>query len=519
MKVHLMFPDTDFSASRVRPSTEPLPESARDLARDLDLSTIWAAMADGNPHLWEVARSATLSLATEPQTVRFRQEVLSDFRTHPEAARQLYELACDAIKGQKRVHDTLRRTPASTLRRSIEALELLLDHLRRLRAFADAYEGRIASEGVMGLIATLLEELDDQWFTEVTAHLARLRFKDGVWMSAQLGAGNRGTAYVLRMPRDVQTSDRNGARKGWKRQVGAHAPRAFSFEVHPRDEAGREALARFEDRGLNLVANALAQSTDHILDFFAQLRTEVAFYLGCLNLERRLGSIGAPLCTPEPIGVGTVAMLSAEGVYDPALVLRTGALAVGNDVDADGRKLVMITGANSGGKSTFLRAIGLAQLMMQCGMQASATRYRASLCDALFTHFTRGEVPSMARGRFDEELSRMRAIAERLTPRSMVLFNESFAGTAVREGSEVAREIVQALLEAGVRVLFVTHLYDLAESLFMETAGPALFLRAERRDDGERTFKVLEGAPLSTSFAPDLYERIGGFRPLRSANE
>jgi hypothetical protein len=53
----------------------------------------------------------------------------------------------------------------------------------------------------------------------------------------------------------------------------------------------------------------------------------------------------------------------------------------------------------------------------------------------------------------------------------------------------------------------------------METAGPALFLRAERRGDGERTFKVLEGAPLSTSFAPDLYERIGGFRPLRSANE
>jgi hypothetical protein len=519
MKVHLMFPNADFSVSGVRPSTEPLPASARDLSRDLDLSTIWAAMADGDPHLWEVARSATLSLATEPQTVRFRQEVLSDFRTHPEAARQLYELACDAMKGQKGIHRTLRRTPASTLRRGTEALELLLGYLRRLRAFADAYEGRFASEGVTGLVATLQEELDDQWFTEVAGHLVRLRFKNGVWLSAQLGAGNRGTAYVLRMPRDVQTSDGSGARKGWKRRVGARAPRAYSFEVHPRDEAGREALARFEDRALNLVANTLAQSTDHILDFFAQLRTEVAFYLGCLNLERLLGSIGAPMCTPEPIGAGTATMLLAEGLYDPALVLRTEALAVGNDVDADGRKLVMITGANSGGKSTLLRAIGLAQLMMQCGMRASATRYRASVCGALYTHFTRGEDSSMARGSFDEELSRMRGIAERLTPRAMVLFNESFAGTAVREGSEIAREIVQALLEAGVRVLFVTHLYDLAESLYMETAGPALFLRAERRDGGERTFKVLEGAPLSTSFAPDLYERIGGFRPFRSAKK
>ncbi len=517
MKVHLMFRETDFSTGTVRPSTEPLPAGALDLVRDLDLSTIWAAMADGAPHLWEVARAATLALATETETVRFRQEVLSDFRTHPECARQLYTLACDAIQGHKHIDATLRRTPASTLRRTVEGIAPLLAHLERLRAFADAYEGLVISEGVTRLVATLRAELDESYFAEITAHLGQLRFKDGMWMSAQLGAGNRGTGYVLRTPRDAQSIDRSGALKRRRRPAGIDAARSFSFEVHPRDEAGQEALTRFQDRGLNLAANALAQSTDQILGFFAQLRTEVAFYLGCLNLERRLGSIGAPMCTPEPVDAGTVPMLAAEGIYDPALVLRTGARAVGNDVDADGRKLVMITGANSGGKSTFLRAIGLAQLLMQCGMQVCATKYHSSLCDGFFTHFTRGEDPSMRRGRFEEELSRMRGIADSLTPRAMVLFSESFTGTAAREGSEVAREIVLALLDAGVRVAFVTHLYDLAESLFLETAGSALFLRAERRGDGERTFKMLEGSPLSTSFAPDLYDHIGGFGSLPSA--
>jgi DNA mismatch repair ATPase MutS len=59
---------------------------------------------------------------------------------------------------------------------------------------------------------------------------------------------------------------------------------------------------------------------------------------------------------------------------------------VPNDLEADGTLLVFITGPNSGGKSTFLRSLGAAQLMMQAGMFVPAERYRASLCDGVFTH-------------------------------------------------------------------------------------------------------------------------------------
>jgi len=277
-------------------------------------------------------------------------------------------------------------------------------------------------------------------------------------------------------------------------------------------------LARLEEQGLNLVANALAQANDQVLAFFAQLRAEVAYYLGCLNLERRLASSGASVCRPEPIDSVEAPMFSTLGIYDPGLVLRSGSVAVGNDVDADGATLVMITGANSGGKSTLLRAMGLAQLMMQSGMHVCAARFHASVCDALFTHFAGSEDRASESGGFEEELSRMREIARHLTPRAVVLFNESFARTTEWEGSQVAREIVRALVRAGVRVCFVTHLHDLAESLFMESGAPTLFLRAERRDEGERTFKLLEGAPLPTSFAADLYDRVGGFAPPESAD-
>jgi DNA mismatch repair ATPase MutS len=183
---------------------------------------------------------------------------------------------------------------------------------------------------------------------------------------------------------------------------------------------------------------------------------------------------------------------------------------VGNDVQADGKDLVIITGANQGGKSTFLRSVGLAQLMMQCGMFVAAEAHEASVCHGLFTHYKREEDASMTSGKLDEELGRMSAIADRLASNAMVLFNESFAATNEREGSEIARQITRALVERGVRVFFVTHLYDFAHSWFRSNMGNTLFLRAEREADGTRTFRLREGEPLETSYGADLYEIVFG---------
>jgi DNA mismatch repair ATPase MutS len=114
----------------------------------------------------------------------------------------------------------------------------------------------------------------------------------------------------------------------------------------------------------------------------------------------------------------------------------------------------------------------------------------------------------MKHGKLDEELARMSDMANHLAPNALVLFNESFAATNEREGSEIARQIVCALLERGVTVYFVTHHYDFAHSLFERKTGQAVFLRAERCEDGTRTFRLVEGEPLETSYGEDLYREI-----------
>ena len=234
------------------------------------------------------------------------------------------------------------------------------------------------------------------------------------------------------------------------------------------------------------------------------LRVELGFYVACLNLQDQLVRKGEPLCFPEPLPADQP-VLVCQGLYDVCLSLRIEERVVGNDVSGNDIGLVIITGANRGGKSTFLRSVGLAQLMMQCGMFVPAESFGANLCDGVFTHFKREEDAAMKSGKLDEELSRMSVIVDKITPHSIVLFNESFASTNEREGSEIARQVVHALLEADIKVFYVTHMFDLAEGFYGGKTEGTLFLRAERLSDGQRTFRLVQGEPLPTSYGEDLY--------------
>jgi len=104
----------------------------------------------------------------------------------------------------------------------------------------------------------------------------------------------------------------------------------------------------------------------------------------------------------------------------------------------------------------------------------------------------------------------MSRIADHITANSMLLLNESFAATNEREGSEIARQIVCALLEKRITIFFVTHLSEFARRFSNERPGEALFLSAERRDDGQRTYRILPSRPLSTSFGADVYYHVFG---------
>jgi DNA mismatch repair ATPase MutS len=472
------------------------------LAKDLELETLWQAMAAGDEFLYETAKRAVLSSLSDPEAIVYRQQVLRDCLDHPEIVLEIYALALEALEHERDAGGLWpRASPGSVLHRAVQVLNLQVEVLRRLQQIADEQAARFSSEGFARFFAMLREELSDDYLHEVERHLRELKFKRGVFQSAELTKGLKGSRYVVRTPREQQ--------RWTERLPFASRTDSYSFTIPARDENGFRSLEDIRGKGINLVANSVARSADHVKSFFNMLRLELAFYLGCLNLHRRLAEKQEPACFPEPVGASQLS-LAAAGLYDVCLTLHLERRAIGNDVNGDGKSLLMITGANQGGKSTLLRSLGLAQLMMQAGMFVGAESFRASICDGVFTHYKREEDATMHSGKLDEELSRMNDIASQITRHSILLCNESFASTNEREGSEVARQIVRAMLRKQIRVAFVTHMYDLASGFYTQSSGDSLFLRAGREPDGCRTFRLTEGRPLPTSYGKDSYERVFG---------
>jgi hypothetical protein len=491
VKAYLLHPDTDFESRR------DLPEGFDELSQDLGLDILCKELGRGDRLVSEVCKKALAFGLKDTATIGYRQRVLYDCLQHSGVVRELYDLAVEAVNAERQIWGLYNRSsPRAVLSRAVRVVETFVGYLRRLRRLSEEHADEFSSDGFARFFKMVSEELDDGYFVEVQGHLEHLRFRGGMLISAGLGPGNTAEGFVLHL--------RPG--RGWRERVAALRRSGDTFEISTRDEAGLKILDEWELRSLNLVANAVAQSAEHIRSFFTVLKTELAFYIGCINLRARLSELGGAVCLPEPLAPGEPAW-SAEGLYDLVLALRSEAQVVDNDMGADGRSLVVVTGANQGGKSTFLRSLGLAQLMMQAGMFVAARRFRAEVVSGVCSHFKREEDVSLRGGKLDEELRRMSRVVKRISSGGLLLCNESFASTNEQEGSEIALELVRAMTEAGVKVVYVTHLFELASRLWSEDKDRALFLRAPRQT-GAQPFKLVEGAPEPTAYGEDLYRRV-----------
>jgi len=494
MKAFLMYKDHDFDLQL------KLPWNEQTLIQDLELNTLINAMALSDEFLFDVSKKAILSSLKDLDTILYRQDILKDCLKNPSIIRDIFDIALKSIKSERDHYWGLFKDyPSTILNHSLEVLPMFVGMLKKLKDIADDNEDKFESEGFIAFFSMIRKELNDEYFASVEEHLQELKSHNEVLISANLGSGNKGANYILRKPPED--------RRNWIKKVFDTKPPCYTFYIADRDDNGARALSELKDMGINHIASALAQSADHILSFFNTLRNELAFYIGNLNLHTQLSKNGEPISFPTPLPLGELKS-SFNGLYDICLALTLGKRIVGSNVNADKKELIIITGANQGGKSTFLRSIGLSQLMMQCGMFVPAESYCSNVCNGLFTHYKREEDNTMNSGKLDEELSRMSYIVDNITPNCMLLFNESFASTNEREGSGIANQITCALLEKHIKVFCVTHLYELAHGFYNKNMENAIFLRAERQTDGERTFKIIEGEPLETSYGQDLYDKV-----------
>lgn len=502
MKPFLLHEQQDTGTKREIPNE-------KELIQDFNLDIIFKTMAKNDIFLYDTAKRVILSHLTDTGTILYRQDVLRDCIEYRSAILELYGIAAEAVREAAYYREFSQPSytrivpPSERVQKSLGLLEVLISRLEEVKALCARSSGTFHSKGLIEFCSRQIDLLSEDFFSRVKGHMDDLKalFLGGrLVIGSQVGNGMKGARHVLR--RIEPTLPATGAKR---KSPKINESNTITLENISMANSARE----IEDAGLVHILRVINHFTRNITAFFESLRYEAGFYTGCVNLYNTLTEVKAPICFPVP-GAKESRAMSFKGLYDASMAATEYKRLVTNDLDAGDTRLFIITGANQGGKSTFLRSVGLAHIFMQCGMFVPADYFCANVCDHVFTHFTREEDEKMNSGKLEEELLRMNRIISTITPGSILFMNESFATTTERDGAGIAKDIITALHEHGIKVFFVTHLYEFAKTMYdMELEG-TVFLRAERNDNGSRSYRIECGKPLQTSFGEDLFHRIMG---------
>ncbi len=255
------------------------------------------------------------------------------------------------------------------------------------------------------------------------------------------------------------------------------------------------------------------------LYFLMDLLPDLRFICDLSDIQKRILSAGLPLCVPD-FRSPDEHRYTAEGLYNPILALhkqetgdRSG--TVKNDVTFDEQGgIFLLTGPNSGGKTVFLKSVGIAQIMAQVGMMVPATRMTVSPVRHLYVEFPRYTTDRKAGGRLEYECAEIRAIFSDIDDCSLVLLDEAFSSTSPDEAVALALEVLKAMSLLGVRGIYISHYHLLTQYLSdLNSRGEGRlrfdFLVAEIAPGEARTYHIARRAPDGQSYAGTIAERYG----------
>jgi DNA mismatch repair protein MutS len=274
-------------------------------------------------------------------------------------------------------------------------------------------------------------------------------------------------------------------------------------------------LKAFEDRALSAQERALARERvlyEELLERLApaipalQAAASALALLDVLsNLAERADALD--LVRPE---LSAEPGIEIHGGRHPVVAQQVDTF-VANDVALDGnRRLLIVTGPNMGGKSTYMRQTAIIALLAHCGSYVPARRARLGPLDAIFTRIGAADDLAGGRSTFMVEMTEAAYILNRATPNSLVLIDEIGRGTSTFDGLALAWAIAHRLAERNRSLtLFATHYFELT-ALAAEMPGCANvhFDAAEHRD-GIVFLHAVEEGPANRSYGLSVAKLAG----------
>jgi DNA mismatch repair protein MutS len=275
---------------------------------------------------------------------------------------------------------------------------------------------------------------------------------------------NHMIGYFVEVPQNV---GEDLLKEPWKdtfvhRQTMAGAMRFSTMELGELESK----IASAADRALKIELAMFDEMVQALLDLASDVAA-AAEAIAVIDVTAALADLAMRLDWTRPL-VDTSLAFTVKGGRHPvveAALKREGVAFIANDSDLSGKDaghILLITGPNMGGKSTYLRQNALIVVLAQMGSYVPAKEAHIGIVDRLFSRV--GAADDLARGRstFMVEMVETAAILNQATPRSLVILDEIGRGTATFDGLSIAWAAIEHLHEANrCRALFATHFHEL----------------------------------------------------------
>jgi hypothetical protein len=474
-------------------------------ASDLNLDQVVRAVADGRKE-HELITGLLYHAAQDAGVIGFRHEVFRDLEDPglSEAAGRF----CEQMR-QVRAHLSQLAKMQSDRQREgwfLDAAAIYCDAVRTLSAEVAAHP--VASRGLLGLRDYLDGYLASPGFAQLAADTAdRKDDLDSIVYQVRIdGPRVEVTRYDGEPDYSAEIEKtferfRQGAVKDYRvryrtepgmNHVGAQildlVARLFSDEF--------AALSEYRSRHAGLIDPAISQ-----------FDRELQFYLAYLDYITPLRKAGLSFCYPE---LTATKEIFARDTFDLALAAKltaTGGSVVTNEFHLTGpERVIVVSGPNQGGKTTFARTFGQLHHLAATGCPVPGSAARLFLGDRIFTHFEREEDIADLTGKLEDDLIRIRDALLAATPRSIVIMNEIFTSTTVSDARFLGEKVMAKVIELGLLCVYVTFIDELA------SLGPTVVSMASTivpDNPAERTYKVVRKPADGLAYAVAIAEKHG----------
>lgn len=473
---------------------------------DLNLDQVIAAIVVKRDE--EVLRPIFHATYRNEEIVRYRQAVFADLE-RPEVF-QIFPVFCEAMR-------MVRANLAYADKISYRCHRLTVI-LRGIGLYCDAVESllrglrsvTVRSAGLRSLQVYLTDYAGSLPFTQLATETRNLRETLSRISYGMLFRGDKVTVRKYASEPDYTVTILERFARFRETDV---APRVTSrpkddFSLNHIEEGILEFVGRLFPKEFHALEDFVARHPGFIDDVIATFDRELGFYVAYLAFIDPLRQAGLPFCHPEVSATERVTQVS--GSFDLALaakLVQENQPIVCNDFFLRGaERLLVVSGPNQGGKTTFARMFGQLHFLAGLGCPVPGTHARLFLADQILTHFEREEDITNLRGKLEDELVRLHQSCQAMTPDSVIVLNEIFNSTSLDDQVFLSTKVLQQILAVdaiGVCVTFIDALSTLSEKTvsMMSTVMPD--------DPARRTFKIIRKPADGLAYALSLAEKRG----------